>query len=43
MGCCGGEREKFGELKAEQKWEYIVSLAPPVLYTKQNLTDHTEP
>ncbi|KAK4945444.1 Potassium transporter [Elasticomyces elasticus] len=23
MGCCGGEREKFGELKAEQKWEYI--------------------
>ncbi|KAJ9624365.1 Potassium transporter [Knufia peltigerae] len=23
MGCCGGEREKFGALSAEQKWEYI--------------------
>ncbi|KIW24429.1 uncharacterized protein PV07_10143 [Cladophialophora immunda] len=23
MGCCGGEREKFGNLSAEQKWDYI--------------------
>ncbi|EHY58199.1 Potassium transporter [Exophiala dermatitidis] len=23
MGCCGGEREKYGNLNAEQKWEYI--------------------
>ncbi|OCT53613.1 hypothetical protein CLCR_09773 [Cladophialophora carrionii] len=23
MGCCGGEREKFGNLRAEQKWDYI--------------------
>ncbi|KAK5361324.1 Potassium transporter [Exophiala xenobiotica] len=23
MGCCGGEREKFGDLNAEQKWDYI--------------------
>lgn len=25
MGCCGGDREKYGNLRAEQKWEYIVS------------------
>ena len=25
MGCCGGDREKYGRLDAEQKWEYIVS------------------
>ena len=25
MGCCGGEREKFGKLREEQKWDYIVS------------------
>jgi hypothetical protein len=24
MGCCGGEREKYGALNAEQKWDYIV-------------------
>ncbi|OAP65197.1 hypothetical protein AYL99_01169 [Fonsecaea erecta] len=23
MGCCGGEREKFGNLREEQKWDYI--------------------
>ncbi|EXJ95487.1 hypothetical protein A1O1_00609 [Capronia coronata CBS 617.96] len=23
MGCCGGDREKYGKLNAEQKWEYI--------------------
>ncbi|KAJ9607235.1 Potassium transporter [Cladophialophora chaetospira] len=23
MGLCGGEREKFGNLKEEQKWDYI--------------------
>jgi hypothetical protein len=26
MGCCGGEREKYGNLNAEQKWEYIVCI-----------------
>jgi hypothetical protein len=23
MGCCG-EREKFGDLNVEQKWDYVV-------------------
>jgi hypothetical protein len=24
MPCCGGQREKYGNLNVEQKWEYIV-------------------
>jgi hypothetical protein len=28
MGCCGGDREKFGNLSAEQKWDYIVWTLP---------------
>jgi hypothetical protein len=26
MGCCGGDREKLAAVRAEQKWEYIVSI-----------------
>ena len=25
MGCCGSDREKEAAVRAEQKWEYIVS------------------
>lgn len=24
MPCCGGQREKYGNLAVEQKWDYIV-------------------
>jgi hypothetical protein len=41
MGCCGGEREKFGNLSEEQKWEYIVRLSS-VAHRGYELTRITE-
>lgn len=34
MGCCGGRRDEddLSQVKAEQKWDYIVSASNGTLY-----------